>query len=88
MLGEVRTDGGDGVFKHAFSPLLQMLNQPGQRAQVMEDKAVCNQVVVFDGLPLLVAAVLRDDTFATEEGPLEEAVEGFALVRGSLDGRS
>src|ERR1017187_8054769 len=54
----------------------------------MEDKAVCNQVVVFDGLPLLVAAVLRDDAFAAEEGPLEEAVEGFALVGGSLDGRS
>jgi hypothetical protein len=54
----------------------------------MEDKAVGYQVVVLDGLPLLVAAVLRDDAFPTEKGPLEEAVEGFALVRGSLDGRS
>ena len=54
----------------------------------MEDEAVGYQTVVFDGLPLLVAAVLRDDTFAAEEGPLEEAVEGFALVCGSLDDRS
>ena len=68
--------------------MFQVLDEPGQLAQVMEDKAVCYQVVVFDGLPLLVAAVLGDDAFFTEEGPLEESVEGFALVRGSLNGRS
>lgn len=53
----------------------------------MEDQAVGHQVVVFDGLPLLVAAVLSDDAFAAEEGPLKEAVECLALVRGTLDGR-
>jgi len=46
----------------------------------MVDKAVGYQVVVFNGLSLLVAAVLGDDAFAAEEGPFEEAVEGFALV--------
>lgn len=53
----------------------------------MEDEAVGHQVVVFDGLPLLIPAVLRDDAFAAEESPFEEAVEGFALVCGTLDGR-
>jgi hypothetical protein len=53
----------------------------------MEDQAVGHQVVVFDGLPLLIPAVLRDDAFAAEEGPLEKAVKCLALVRGTLDGR-
>ncbi len=53
----------------------------------MEDQTVGDQMVVFDGLPLLIPAVLRDDAFAAEESPLEEAVEGFALVCGTLDGR-
>ena len=44
-------------------------------------------MVVLDGLPLLIPAVLRDDAFAAKESPLEEAVEGFALIRGTLDGR-
>jgi hypothetical protein len=35
----------------------------------MEDKAVGYQVVVFDGFSLLIAAVLADDAFPTEEGP-------------------
>jgi len=49
--------------------LFQVLDEPGQRAQVMEDKAVGYQVVVFDGFSLLIAAVLGDDAFPTEEGP-------------------
>jgi hypothetical protein len=53
----------------------------------VEDQTIGNEVVVFDGLPLLVAAVLGDDALAAEEGPLEEAIEGLALVGGSLDGR-
>jgi putative DNA-invertase from lambdoid prophage Rac len=32
----------------------------------MEDQAVGHQMVVFDGFPLFVAAVLRDDSFAAE----------------------
>ncbi|MBB5330290.1 hypothetical protein [Tunturiibacter gelidiferens] len=53
----------------------------------MEDQAVRHQVVVFDGLSLLISIVLCDDAFAAEESPLEEVVEGFALIRGTLDGR-
>ena len=53
----------------------------------MEDQAVCHEVVVLDSFPLFVATVLRDDAFAAEEGPLEEAVQGLALVGGTLDGR-
>jgi hypothetical protein len=53
----------------------------------MEDGAVDHKVVVFDGLPLLIPAFLRDDVFAAEETPFEEAVESFALVCGTLDGR-
>jgi hypothetical protein len=88
VLGEVRTDGGDRIFGDGFFPLFQILDESGQRAQVMEDQAVCYQVVIFDGLSLLIAAVLGDDAFPTEKGPFEESVEGFALVRGSLDGGS
>jgi len=44
-------------------------------------------VVVFDGLALFIPAVLQDDAFAAEEGPLEEAVKAFALIRITLDGR-
>jgi hypothetical protein len=39
-------------------------------------------MVVLDRLALLVAAVLRDDAFAAEEGPLEKAVQGLTLIGG------
>jgi hypothetical protein len=86
VLGEVGTDGSDGVFRDGLSPLFQVLDKPGERTEVMEDQAVGDQVVVLDGFALLVPAVLRDDAFAAEEGPLEEAVKGLALVGGALDG--
>ena len=88
MLGEIRAEGGDGIFGHGFSPSFKGLDQSGQRTQVMEDETVGHKVVVFDGLPLLIPAVLRDDAFAAEEDPLEESVEGFALVGCALDGRT
>ena len=30
VLGEVGTDSGDGVFRHGFFPLFQVLDKPGQ----------------------------------------------------------
>lgn len=30
VLGEVRTDGGDRIFREGFSPLFQVLDEPGQ----------------------------------------------------------
>jgi hypothetical protein len=74
VLREVWADGCDGIFGNELPSLLKYLKEPGQGAQVMEDQAVGHQMVVFDGFPLFIAAVLRDDAFAAEEGPLEEAI--------------
>jgi hypothetical protein len=30
VLGEVGADGGDGLFRHSFSALFQVLDKPGQ----------------------------------------------------------
>jgi hypothetical protein len=51
----------------------------------MKDQAIGHEMVVLDGLALLVAAVFRDDAFAAEEGPLQETVQGLTLVGGTLD---
>ena len=69
VLGEVGADGGEGVFGDWLSAVFQALHEPGQRAQVMEDQAVGHEMVVLDEFPLLVPAVLGDDSFAAEEGP-------------------
>lgn len=85
MLCEIGTDGGDGIFGHGFSAFFKRLDQSGQRAQVMEDQAVGYQMVVLDGLALLVAAVLRDNALAAEESPLEEPIQRLAFIGGPLD---
>lgn len=51
----------------------------------MKDQAVRNEVVVFDGFPLFVAAVFGDDALPPKESPLEEAIEGLALIGGTLN---
>ncbi len=74
--------------QHRYLELQKALDQTRQRAQLMEDETVAHQVIVFDGLSLLIPAILRDDALAAEEGPLEEPVERLALVGGILDGRT
>ncbi len=41
--------------------ILKLAYYPGQRADVMEDQAVGDQMIVLDDLPLLIPAVLRND---------------------------
>lgn len=88
MLGKVGADGGDGVFGNRFAALLQVSNEPCQRAEVMKDQAVGHKMVVLDRLALLVTAVFRDDSLAAEESPLQKAVQGLALVGRALDKRT
>ncbi len=52
---------------------------------VVEDQAVGDQMVVLDQLTLPVAVVLGDQPLATEEEPLNEAVERLALVGRGLN---
>ena len=51
----------------------------------MEDKQVCNQVIVFDDFPLFIANILGNDTAAAEQHPLGKLIKGFAFVRRALD---
>ena len=88
VLGQIRADCGDGILGNGLAALFEGLDEPGERAEIVKDQASCDQVVVFDGLPQFVAAVFHDDPFASEEGPLEEAIEGLALVGGTLDCRA
>jgi hypothetical protein len=80
VLCEVRADGGDGVFGDRFAALLQVLDEPGQRTEVMKDQAVGHKMVVLDRLALLVTAVFSDDSFTAEESPLQKAVQCLAFV--------
>jgi hypothetical protein len=50
VLCEVRADGGEGVFRDRFAALLQVPDEPGQRAEVMKDQAVGHKMVVLDRL--------------------------------------
>jgi hypothetical protein len=86
VFGQIRADGGDSILGNGFASLLQGLDEPGERAGVVKDQAVCDEVVLFDAFTLLVSAVFGDDALPSEESPLEKAVEGFALVGGALDG--
>jgi hypothetical protein len=54
----------------------------------MKDQAVGYQMVVLDGLALLIAAVFRDDALTAEKGPFEKPIQRLAFVGGSLDGGS
>jgi hypothetical protein len=69
-----RADCGDGILGNGLAALFEGLDEPGERAEIVKDQAICDQVLVFDGLPLFVAAVFHDDPFPSEEGPLEEAI--------------
>jgi len=40
----------------------------------VKDQAIGNQVIVFDGLTLLIPAVFGDDALAAEEGPLKKTI--------------
>jgi hypothetical protein len=73
---------GNGILGNGLAAFFEGLDEPDEGAEIVKDPAICEQVVVFDGLPLFVAAVFHDDPFASEEGPLEEAIEGLALVGG------
>lgn len=51
----------------------------------MQDYQVRHQVVVLDNFALLMPHVLGNDALSTEEQPLSEVVELFALVGGCVD---
>lgn|GEM_PF-4723590 len=51
---------------------------------IVEDQQVCNQVIVFDDLQLIVADIVLDRVRA-EIGPLRKLVETFALVLSRLN---
>jgi hypothetical protein len=70
VFGHIRADGGDSILGNGFAVLLQGLDEPGERAEVVKDQAVCHEMVVLDGLALFVPTVFHDDSFASEEGPL------------------
>ena len=74
VLGEVRTDRGDSIFGDGLAALLQSLDECCERAQIMKDEAVCDQMVVLDGLSLLATAVFSDYAVTAEEGPLEKTI--------------
>jgi len=57
----------------------------GHHAHVVKDQAVGEQVVVLDDLAQFAAVILGNDAAATEGKPLDEAVEGLALVGRGLD---
>jgi hypothetical protein len=80
--------GGDGVFGDRFAALLQVPDEPGQRAQIMKDQAVGHKMVVLDRLALLVPTVFSDDSFTAEESPSQKAVQGFPLIGRALDKRT
>ena len=84
VLCEVRADGDDGVLGDRFAPLLQVPNEPDQRAEIMKDQAVDHKMVVLDRLALLVTTVFSDDSFTAEESPLQKAVQCLAFVGRAL----
>ena len=77
VLGQIRADCGDGILGNGLAALFEGL--------IVKNQAICDRVVLFDGLPLFVAAVFHDDPVASEEGPLEEAIGGLALSWFALD---
>ncbi len=59
MLGQIGADRCDCILGNGFAALLQGLDEPGERAEVVKDQTVCGQVVVFDGLRLVRLGCFR-----------------------------
>ena len=71
---------GDAVPAHG-----EVIERVGHAHDGMEDEQVCDEVVVFDCLALLVALGGRGEAAVAERDPLGVAVEVLALVGRGLD---
>ena len=54
------------------------MENPGHCLHIVKDDAVCDQVVVFDEFPLLVAVIFSDGAITAERQPFRELIEVLA----------
>jgi hypothetical protein len=66
VLGLVRTEWGQSLPVRSVSLLQQLPKSLGYGHQRVKGEQVCNEVIVFDKLPLLVANILGNHAVATE----------------------
>ena len=55
---------------------------------IVENEAVCHQVIKFNALALFHSAVVSDDTFSPKEGPFGKPIKCLAFIRRRLNGRT
>ena len=72
VLGLVRTECGQSLPVRSMSLLQQLTKSLGYGHQSVKGEQVCNEVIVFNKLPLLVANIFDNHTVATETHPLHE----------------
>lgn len=65
--------------------LSQLLQNTGERIDIVENQAVGNEVVVLDDFALFVTVVLGNETMSAESGPLNKPVERLTFVRCRLN---
>ncbi len=65
--------------------LSQLLQDTGERIDIVQNQAVGDEVVILDDFALFVAVVFGNQAVAAESRPLDELIEGFAFVGGRLN---
>jgi hypothetical protein len=51
----------------------------------MEHQKVCDQMIVLDEFPLLIARVLGDHAISTKRHPLHELIKPLTFISGCLN---
>jgi hypothetical protein len=85
VLGLVRTECGQSLPVRSVTLLQQFPKSLGYGHQRVKGEQVCNEVIVFDKLPLLIAYIFGNHAIAPKAHPLHEFVKRFAFVGRCLD---
>ena len=85
MVSRVRTKCGDqGRFQRVIL-LPKVMQCPAEREDIVKDDTVGDEVVVLDDLALLIPVIGGNGSIPTKGQPLQEPIEGLALVGVGLD---